>query len=332
MIWAVMGIGMLINTIQGAKMRSQANQQGAAIQQQMNQLKEEMGRTTDSLKGGLDNFRPRSISQSPSLSIHVDYPEKAYKNLNEMQSKHLQERHQYEGQLRKELGGVKEEFFKKNHYATDFGSQGKTRVTTDGSGKPVVRNGAETPELRSARQNFESTQRLNLANKHGAQLDSLVKQEAGTVRSFLAENAALLGDAGVQQELQKMIVNGKKKALNLQQEHEEELWRSDMPPTGEIQEMVGTKLQGMREMEQRHVQAEEQSVDHQILLDFERDFAANMADERARAAALKDENKFLMDPRKMMLQAKAGPPKKRFDEVLPGYLTESLFQMGIYEA
>ncbi len=33
-----------------------------------------------------------------------------------------------------------------------------------------------------------------------------------------------------------------------------------------------------------------------------------------------------------MLQANAGPPKKRFDEVLPGYLTEALFQMGIYEA
>ncbi len=166
MIWAVMGIGMLINTIQGAKMRSQANQQGAAVQQQMNQLKEEMGRTTDSLKGGLDNFRPRSVSQSPSLSIHVDYPEKAYKNLNEMQTKHLQQRHQVEGQMRKELGGVKEQFFQKNHYATEFGSQGKSRVTTDGGGKPLVKEGPENQELRTARQNFESAQRLNLANIH----------------------------------------------------------------------------------------------------------------------------------------------------------------------
>lgn len=331
MIWAVMGIGMLINTIQGAKARSQANQQGAAVQQQMNQLKEEMGRTTDSLKGGLDNFRPRSISQSPSLSIHVDYPEKSYKNLNQMQNKHLQERNQTEGQLRKELGGVKDEFFKKNHYATEFGSQGKSKVVTDQSGKPMVKSGPETPELKSARQNFESAQRMNLSQKHGAQMDSLVKQEAGTVRQFLGENAALLGDAGVQQELQKMIVNGKKKSLHLLQDQEEERWRSDMPPTGEIQELVGSNMKGMREMEERHVQAEEKSPDHQILLDFERDFAANMADERARAAAMKDEDKFLMDPRKMMLQAKTGPPQKRFDEVLPGYLTASLFEMGIYQ-
>lgn len=332
MIWAVMGIGMLINTIEGAKMRGQANRQGAALQQQMNQLKEEMGRTTDSLKGGLNNFKPRSISQGPNLSIHVDYPEQAYKNLNEMQNKHLQERHQVESQMRKEMGGAKDEFFKSNHYETQFGAQGKARVLTDPTGKPLLRPGAETPQQAAARNNFESAQRLHLANKHGAQMENLVKQESADVRRFLGQNAALLQDAGVQQELQKMIVNSKKKALQLQQDQDEERWRTDMPPTPEIQAALGVHIQGMRQMEQRHVQAEEQSVDQQKLLDFDRDFANAMADERARAAAMKDENQFLMDPRKMMMRAKSGPPQKRFDEVLPGYLTESLFKMGIYQA
>ena len=69
----------------------------------------------------------------------------------------------------------------------------------------------------------------------------------------------------------------------------------------------------------------------QIILDFEKEFAANMADERARAAVRRDQDKFLMDPMKMMARAKAGPPTRRFDEVLPGYLTASLFEMGIYD-
>ena len=331
MIWAVMGIGMLINTIQGAKMRGKANRQGAALQQQMNNLKQEMGRTTKSLGGGLDNFKPRSISQGPSISIHVDYPEQAYNNLNELQNKNLSERMGLEKNLRKDFGQLKDQFFKDNHYDTEFGAQGKGRVLTDAKGKPQVRGGAESPQHKMVRQHFESSQRLALANKHGAEMDSLTRQEASKVRGFLSEKAALLGDAGVQQELQKMIVTSKKKALKLQQNQDEERWRADMPPTKEIQEAVGVGLQNLRQMEARHVEAEEVSPDQQIILDFEKEFAANMADERARAAVRRDQDKFLMDPMKMMARAKAGPPTRRFDEVLPGYLTANLFEMGIYD-
>jgi hypothetical protein len=330
MIWAVMGIGMLINTIQGAKMRSKVNQQGAVLQQQMNQVRAEMGRTNESLKGGLDNFKPRFWG--PNLSIHVDYPEQAYKNLNQMQQKHLQERNQMEGKLRQSFSQNKENFFKSHHYQTRFGEQGKGQVLTDRSGKPLLAKGAESPEHRAVRQHFESSQRLSLSDKHGKQLESLVKQEASQVKAFLNEKAALLGDAGVQQELQKMIVSSKKKALKLQQDQDEERWRVDMPPNKEIQEAVGVGLQEVRQMEARHVEFEETSPDHQAILQYERDFATAMADERARAAARKDENRFLMDPRKMRQRAMQGPPRRRFDEVLPGYLTASLFQMGIYQA
>lgn len=332
MIWAVMGIGMLINTIQGAKMRGQANRQGAALQQQMNNLKQEMSRTNKTLGGGLDNFKPRSISRGPSFSIHVDYPEEAYKNLNDLQNKNLSERIGLEKNLRSDFNKVKDEFFKQNHYDTEFGAKGKGRVLTGKDGKPLVKSGAESPQQKMIRQHFESAQRLSLTDRHGAQLESLAKQEAGKVKGYLSENAALLGDAGVQQELQKMIVDGKKKTLKLQQDQDEERWRTDMPPTKEIQEAVGVGLQEVRQMEARHVESEETSPDQQIILDFEKDFAAQMADERARAAARRDEDKFLMDPRKIMQRSKKGPPTKRFDEVLPGYLTTNLFEMGIYSS
>ena len=64
MIWAVMGIGMLINTIQGAKVRGQMAKQNQALQQQFNQVKQEMARTSKSLKGGLDNSCSESLAVS----------------------------------------------------------------------------------------------------------------------------------------------------------------------------------------------------------------------------------------------------------------------------
>lgn len=331
MIWAVMGIGMLINTIQGASMRGQMSQQRQALDQQMKSLKGEMDKTTQSLKGGTDAFKSDRIGKSSSLSIHVDYPEKAFKNLNELQNNNMKERMGKESQLRQDFGKLKEDFFKKNHYATEFGSQGQGKLLTDQNGKPQVKPGAENDMQKMVRHHHESAQRLALANKHGSAMDQLTKQEATKTREFLTDNAHLLADAGVQQELQKMIVSSKKKSLKLQQDQEEERWRSDMPPTDEIQSAVEMGMQDLRQMTQRHVESELQSPDHEAVLNFEQEFASAMADERARAAAQKSDDQFLMDPRKMMQMAKAGPPKKRFDEVLPGYLTSNLFQMGIYE-
>ena len=331
MIWAVMGIGMLINTIQGAKVRGQMAKQNQALQQQFNQVKQEMARTSKSLKGGLDNFKSDRIGKSADLSIHVEYPEQSYKNLNNLQKNNLKQQMGKESQMRQDFNKVKEDFFKKNHYETEFGSQGKGRLLTDKNGKPKVRQGPESSQHQMVRQHHESSQRLKLANKHGQQMDSLTKQEAAKTKTFLGDNAALLADAGVQAELQKMIVTSKKKALKLQQDQDDERWKSDMPPTKEIQEAVELGLQDLRQMQQQHVESEMQSPDHQAILDYEKEFAAAVAEEKNRLASERSDDNFLMDPRRMMARAKSGPPKQRFDEVLPGYMTASLFQMGIYE-
>ena len=136
-----MGVGMLINTIQGAKMRGQMKQQKAALQQQFQQVQQEMSRTTKSLKGGLDNFKSDRISKGPDLSLHVEYPEKAYKNLNDLRKNNMKQRMGKEGQMRKDLNKMKNDFFKSNHYETEFGSKGKGRLVTDQSGKPKVKPG-----------------------------------------------------------------------------------------------------------------------------------------------------------------------------------------------
>jgi hypothetical protein len=190
--------------------------------------------------------------------------------------------------------------------------------------------GAESADHRAVRESYEADKRLSLANKHADQLDQFTKAEADKCKNFLKDNMANLHDPAVQAELQKMIVAGKKKSLKIQQDHEEERWKSDMPPTEEIQGQVEMGMSSLRDMEKRHVEAEERSPDHQQILDYNQEFAAAAAEEKNVIQAKKSDENFLLDPRKMMGML-TEPPKQRFDQVLPGHLTHSLFQLGVYE-
>lgn len=324
-IWAVQGIGMLINTIQGIAQQNQQKQQLAQMQQQTmaqaNKLKAGMD------KGGL-NIKPGGIMGGPSMSIHVNYPEQAHNNLHQLQTGNLSERMGLESNMRKDFSEVKNNFFKDNHYKTEFGAQGKGTVALDDAGKPQVMKGPETADHKAVRENWEAQNRVSLANKHAEAMDAFTRGEAEKCKAFLKDNHAHLNDPGVQSELQKMIVAGKKKSLKIQSDHEEERWRADMPPTEEIQGQVEMGMNQMRDMEKRHVESEEKSPDHQQILAFHGDFAQAAAEERSKIEAGKADENFLLDPRKMMAMATKAP-EKRFDEVLPGHLTEQLFQLGV---
>ena len=325
-MWAVQGIGLLINTIQGI---SQQKQQNAQLQQ----MAQQNMAAANKLKAGMDkglNIKPGGIMGGPSTSIYVDYPDKAFDNLHKMQTGNLSEKMGLESNLRKDFGELKNNFFKDNHFKTEFGAQGKGQVLLDDSGKPQVMKGPESADHKAVRESFESQNRLQLANKHAEQLDQFTKAEAEKCKAFLQNKAAHLTDPAVQNELQKMIVEGKKKSLKMQQDHEEERWRADMPPDAEIESQLQLGLSSKREMENRHVEAEEKSPDHQKILDYNMEFAAATAEEKNVINAKKSDDNFLLDPRKMMAMASA-PPKQRFDEVLPGHLTESLFQLGVYQ-
>lgn len=322
-IWAVQGIGLLINTISGiAQQRQQSAQMAQMAQQNMAQAAK--------LKAGMDkgglNIKPGGIMGGPSMSIHVDYPEKAFDNLHKLQTGNLSERMGLESNLRKDFGDMKNEFFQNNHYKTEFGAQGKGTVVLDEAGKPQVGKGAENSDQRAVRENFEAQNRLSLANKHAEAMDAFTKGEADKCKNFLQQNQANLTDPGVQSELQKMIVDGKKKSLKLQQDHDDERWRSDMPE--ELQGDMEVGLNSMRDMERRHVESEEKSPDHQQILDYNRDFAAAAAEEKNIISERKADDNFLLDPRKMMAMTQS-PPQKRWDEQLPGHITDQLLQMGV---
>lgn len=321
-MWAVMGVGLLINTIQGL---TQGNQMRNQIQQ--------MQRQTDAMKGNLDLLqRDEPELKSPiTFDFKVpDYPEKSFNNLQQMQTQHYGERQNLQQNLQNELGQMKQEFFEENHYATKFGNDGKPEVALDQQGRPQVEKGPENPQQRLAREGFETAKRNELATKHADQRESFTKNETTNVKQFLAQNQGALHDPILQGELQRMVVDSKKKALKLQQDQEDERWKIDLPPTGEILAKADSGLSQLRDMEQRHAQAEEGSEDLQALLDYDRDMAQAMAAEREAARSQKQQDNFLMDPRQMMAAANAQPKNENFSEVLPAYLTNALFDMGIY--
>jgi hypothetical protein len=325
-MWAVQGIGLLVNTIQGIAQQRQQNAQ-------LSQMAQQNMAAANKLKAGMDkglNIKPGGIMGGPSTSIYVDYPEKAFDNLHKLQTGNLSEKMGLESNLRKDFGELKNNFYKENHLKTEFGAKGKGEVVLDDTGKPQVMKGPESADQRAIRENYEAQNRLQLANKHAEQMDQFTKAEAEKCKAFLQNKAGQLNDPAVQNELQKMIVEGKKKALKIQQDQEEERWRADMPPSEEIEGQLQLGLNTKREMENRHVESEEKSPDHQQILDYNREFAAAAAEEKNVINAKKSDDNFLLDPRKMMAMATA-PPKQRFDEVLPGHLTESLFQLGIYQ-
>lgn len=324
-MWAVQGIGLLINTIQGIAQKQQQTAQLAKMQAQT------MAQAAK-LKAGMDkglNIKGGGIMGGPSTSLYVDFPDKAYNSFHDLQQNNLSERMGLESSMRGDLGKAKDGFFKDSHYKTEFGSQGSGKVVLGADGKPEVMRGAETDAQRAVREGFEAQNRKELANKHASQVDKFTQSEAEKCKNFLRDNISMLNDPGVHSELQKMIVAGKKKSLKLQQDQEEERWRIDMPPTDEIQGQVEMGMSQLRDMGERHLRSEETSPDQAEILQYNQEFARAAAEERGKIEEVKADSNFLLDPRKMMAMA-TKPEEKRFDQVLPGHLTESLFQMGVY--
>jgi hypothetical protein len=95
---------------------------------------------------------------------------------------------------------------------------------------------------------------------------------------------------------------------------------------------VETGLQQMREMDAQHLAAEESSPDMKALMDHDQKVAAILSDQRDLASQGKADEEFLKDPRKQMAAAATQTKVTRdVGEVLPGYLTNALYDLGVYQ-
>ncbi|CAN0239935.1 unnamed protein product [Phaeothamnion confervicola] len=248
-----------------------------------------------------------------------------------MQTSQAEKRNSYGSQLGSDLQDMKNEFFAENHYDTENAADGKARVSVNDQGQPKPVPGAETNDQKLARKEFEATEKAQLADKHAEQKESFLKDERQSMKEFLAQNKDNLDNPAVHAELQKMVVSSKKKALQLQQSQEEERMKVDMPPDQKIALKMQEGMNGLHQMDQDHIRAEEESPDAQAIMEHDQKVAAILGERKEQARQEKKDEEFLVDPRKMLAakQNAGNAPVDPGDHV-PAYLAAHLYDLGIY--
>ena len=257
------------------------------------------------------------------------FPQQNFENLQQLQQDHGQQRQAFTDSMKQQVAQMKEQFFAENHYETQPGPDGKPQVLTGEEGQPVVAQGAENPEQKVAREEFDTGRRQQLGEKQDVQKETFLNREKQDIQKYLAQNQDNLTNPQVQAELTRMVVGTQKKAFGLQQQHEDERWKVDLPPSEEIAQAVDGDLALLRQMEQDQARKEEESPDMRALMQHEQDVAALLSEQKEVAHVQKEEENWLMDPRRAMVAAK---PPQDLGEVLPSYLATSLYNMGIYSA
>ncbi len=325
MFWAALGVGMLINTVGGMVGGGPGRADAQRMHQQsMRSLRNTLNETTN-LVG---TRREAQVQSRFSFDFEPPaYPQQNFENLQRMQMDHAQQRQGFADSMRQQLGQMKEEFFTQNHYEMGPGPDGKPQVLTDSEGQPLVAKGPENPEQKPAREEFDLGRRQQLAERQDVQKDAFLNKEKQEIQKFLAQNQDNLSNPQVQAELTRMVVGTQKRAFGMQQQHEDERWKADLPPSEEIAAAADTDLAELRQLERDQARNEEQSPDMKALLQHEQDVAILLGDQKEEARRQKAEESFLVDPRKALA---VQTPEVDLGEVLPAYLSNSLFNMGIY--
>lgn len=323
MFWAVLGVGMLINTIGGSGGPSRSDMM-RTHEQSMKSLKNTLNDTSNTVMGRRD----AQVQSRFSFDFEPPpFPQKNYESLQQMQQANQQQRSAFTDGMKQQIGQMKDQFFAENHYETQPGPNGKPQVLTGENGQPVVAKGPETADGKVAREEFDAGRRQQLVEKQDAQKDTFLNKEKQETQQFLADNSNNLQNPQVQAELTRLVLNTQKRAFGLQQQHEDERWKVDLPPSEEIAMAVDGDLARLRQMEQEQARQEEQSPDMLALMQHEQDVSLLLGEQKQLAQQQKSEDNFLMDPRRMVA---VKPVAQDLGEVLPSYLSSALYNMGIY--
>jgi hypothetical protein len=324
MLWAIMGVGMLFNAIQ-------QNSQNAQMREMQQAQQAETKRMMKSLSAQRESMADNNMADMLHMQTGLpEFPQENFSNLQNLQLGHADARQAFASQLDSDLQSAKTAFFENNHYETRFGADGRQEVATE-NGKPLVKDGPETADKKTVRLGYESNLKSELNDKHSSQKEQFLNKERENFKEFLAMNREQLNNPYVQNELQRMVVNTKKKSLELQQNQEDERWRVDMPPSEEIAAKLDSGLKQLREMDQKHVQEEENSPDAQALVEHDQQVAAVLYDRKQQARQEKERNNdFMMDPRRMMAAVAQRSQPIDVGQALPSYLSNAMYDLGVY--
>ena len=324
MFMAIQGIGLLISTIQGISQQKQMNQMTAQNQAMMNQM---MGQ--DSPTTTVQRKEPPK-TQSIFNFEGPKYPDESFKNLQNQQMGQAEARNSTTAKLHEDLQNMKGEFFGNNHYETAPGADGKHQVALDDQGRPKVAPGAEKPDQKLARVEYETQQKTQMQDKHMEQKENFMAAEKQNFKEFLTQNRDQLNNPQIHNQLQGMVVESKKKSLSLQQDQEDERLKIDLPPEQKIALRLEQGINDLHKMDRDNIKAEQDSPDLKELMAHDQKVAAILGEQKEKARQDKKEDEFLLDPRKMMAARQASESNKDLGEHLPGYLTANMYELGIY--
>ena len=92
----------------------------------------------------------------------------------------------------------------------------------------------------------------------------------------------------------------------------------------------GQGINDLHTMDKEHMKFEEESPDAKELMNHDQKVAAILGEKRDEARQDKKQESFLMDPRKMAQRANSDNAPRDVGDSLPGYLTSSMYELGIY--
>lgn len=326
MFLAQMGLGLLANLVcqsgmHNSQMAQQQQQALTNLRQSLNEAARDAYQQTQHPWDQKTAFLPFEVDAPP-------FPDQAAQKLSQMQQTNASERAGFVQNTKDELADLKDGFFAFNHLETQEQPDGRARpqVILNDQGRPNVQPGPETPEQKTARNEYETKAKSELQERHEEQRTTLMKQEQDSTTAFLQNNKPDLGNPAVQAELQKMIMLSHKKALNMSRQQHEELVKSDLY-TPEQVEAANDRLGQLRDMEDRHAEMEDSSPEAATLYQHQQDLAELLRQKHEEVRQTKFEEAFLKGPPQF-----GSPNTKPIDvaEVLPPYLSNALYNMGIY--
>ena len=318
MMFLNMGVGLLANMIGQASAQRQSEAMAKQFRTTMN---EEARLARQQLTDPMAD--PFAMDFNPPSA-----PDKAAERLAQQQQTNTEERQTFLASTRDELREMKDSFFETRHFETEE-RDGKQQVACNKEGQPQVAKGPENPQQRVARENFEAGRREDLNTRHEDQREAFLKAEKEDVQAFLQENKPNLQNPTVQQELQKMVMQSNKKALDLNRKQLDEHLKLDAYSEEQLAH-VDAKMEDLRQMEERHALEEDNSQEAKELLGYQQDLAEMLRQKREEAKEQNMAEQFLKGPPRFNQSNQAVDKESDVAEVLPPYLSNALYNMGIY--
>ncbi len=254
------------------------------------------------------------------------FPETAFERLNNLMNSNQMLRNEANKNFGRKLTDMKDKFFESYGYKTEQGADGKPKLALDQQGRPQLTHGKENFQQKIARQEYEENSRQTYSEYHSTIKETFLSGEKQKIQQFLQAHRNELSNPAIQQELQNMLAETEKKALKLKRDLNDQILQLDLP-TEEMREVARNESKKLQEMEDEHKKMEDSTEEAHELIMYQEEMNAFALEEKQKIHSPENSEAFLSLNGNNMLK---GPSAPTLAELLPPYLVNSLYNLGIY--